>query len=326
MSSDTNCTGVTMSKEAGAALTGGPGSEIVRLSESLGKPLEALYRAGGLALVFVFVGLLSMLVGYLYTNNLSNWFFGIGAAITFLCMAFFGFGQVVVPMKARRLIRENEELIDSVQTVAIKLTDTVSALQSLMFKHSEQVANVLEAATPLLANLPLIGALDLSRAQNVNRFIVDTTEKSRQIIHDVRNAVVTCDASKLKEYASELESLRTSLNNALSREVTALNVVSAQNLAQSLHDVLLQYTQMMADANLLAHSCLSKVETVLEGVRRFPLIGDALERIGGKQALATTADLRHLIEKSQSATENLHRAVSSSDLVGVQNSLKEIIE
>jgi hypothetical protein len=315
-----------MSNDAAPAIAANPGSEVARLSESLGKPLESLYKAGGFALVFVFVGLLSMLIGYLHRNDLSNWFFGIGVLITFFCVALFGFGQVYVPVKARRLIRENEELIDSIQEVAIKLTDTVSALQSLMFKHSEQISAVLESAAPVLANLPLIGAIDFSRAQNVNRFIVNSTEKSREVIHDVRNALVVCDIGKLKEYGMELENLRASLRDALSQEVITANVVSARNLAQSLQGVFLQYTEAIASANAQALSHLSQVEAILEAACRLPIVGNSLERIGGKRALETTVGIRRVMENSQSATENLRLAVSAGDLAGVQDSLKQVTE
>jgi hypothetical protein len=315
-----------MSDDTAPATAASLGTEVARLSEFLGKPLETLYKVGGLVLVFVFIGFFSMLVGYLYESHLSSWLFIIGASITFFCIALFGYGQVYIPAKGQQLIRENEDLIDTVQEVAINLTDTISALQSFMFKHSEQVATILETAAPFLANLPLVCALDFSRAQNVNRFIVETTERSREVVDDVRKALVTCDASKLKEYASELETLRASLRDALSRGVTTVAVVSTRDLAQSFQDVFLQYTETIADGNAQALSHLSQIETVLEAACHLPVVGSSLERIGGKRALAKTADVRRVMEKSQSATENLRLAVSTGDLVGVQNALKEVIE
>src|SRR5687768_16406479 len=98
------------------------GTEVTRLSESISKPLERLFQVGGFALVFVFVGFLSMLVGYLNKTDLSVWFFGIGALIVFACLCLFLFSQFYGPIKAGRLLRENKELLDSVQDMAIKLT------------------------------------------------------------------------------------------------------------------------------------------------------------------------------------------------------------
>jgi len=71
-------------------------TEVIKLSESISKPLERLFQVGGLALVFIFVGFLSMLVGYLNKTDLSGWFFGIGALIVFACLCLFMFSQFYV--------------------------------------------------------------------------------------------------------------------------------------------------------------------------------------------------------------------------------------
>jgi hypothetical protein len=50
-------------------------SEVTKLSETISKPIERLFQVGGLALVFVFIGFLSMLFGYFNKAELSGWVF-----------------------------------------------------------------------------------------------------------------------------------------------------------------------------------------------------------------------------------------------------------
>ncbi|HEU0015075.1 MAG TPA: hypothetical protein VFQ45_15405 [Longimicrobium sp.] len=294
----------------------------VRLADSLSRPLEALYRAGGLALVFVFVGLLSMIVAFLRETRLSPWLFGVGAGITLLCIVVFAAGQVYGPIHARRLVRENEELLNSVQEVAIRLTDTVAGLQSLMFKHSEQVARALEAVAPLLSQLPGLAGLAFRNAQDVNAVIVATTEGSKEIIEDVKTALVRCDAGKLRDYVAELDQLRVQLKEALSAggagPGTALATTRATMAA--VPQALQQYTEVMLAYNGSALSYLSRIEGLVSSVCEVPVLGAQLRQRGGGSVLEMVAGLRRRIESVQEPTLALHAFLTGADPSGLERS------
>jgi hypothetical protein len=290
-----------------------PGAGAVQLSEYLAKPLENLYKTGGLALVFVFVGLISMMAAFAYKSDLSNWMFGVGTAITFVCVGVFYFNQVYGPIKVRKVVRENKELIDSFQTVAIRLTDTIAGLQSLMFKHSEQVAEILEAAAPVLADLPMIGKAAFSQTQNVNALIVKTTEAGKKVIEDVRTALVTCDATKLREYASELEHLRTTLREALSKQASVPCLSTARDLAVTLQESVSSYMAIVDDVNARAADFVALIDRVLSAACRLPIVGVMIEQLGGRTALEKAAEFRTDLDRFKSTTANLRLGISGRD-------------
>jgi len=193
--------------------------EITKFSDTFASSLTKVYRVGGFALVFIFIGIVAMLVGHFFQSELSIWIFSVGALLTIACFALFFYVQMRGPVRASQLIRENKETIDAVQEIAIELTRMTSALQSLTFKHIKQVGRILDAVVPLLARIPAIAEkmdkVGLKDAQNISKMIVDASTKTETVIHDVESALVNADIKKLKGYANDLKAVTKSLRGAL---------------------------------------------------------------------------------------------------------------
>jgi hypothetical protein len=120
-----------------------------------------------------------------------------------------------IPLKANKIIKENSDLLDTTQDIAIRLTDTLSKAQSLMFKHSEEVSKILKVATLLVSQIPLLNRLDLSNTINVNATIVEITEKSVKVVNDVNNALRNGNIKDLRKYSIELDKLASALKEAI---------------------------------------------------------------------------------------------------------------
>jgi hypothetical protein len=301
-----------------------PASEVVRVTDSLAAWLERLFKVGGLTLVFVFVGLISMIFAYLWTNDLSNWLFGIGAVITFFCMSVFGFAQLYAPVQGRRLLRENKELIDSVQTVAIRVTDTIGELQSLMFRHSKQVEVILATAVPLLKQTPLANMIDLSQTENLNALIINSSQAGKKVVADVREALEKCDATHLRVYASQLEVLQERLRHALSQPNSGATYSSVNDFATSLQSSALQYTDIVISANREVMQYVNDIDMVLSALARVPVIKSVVEQAGGKRAAKTIAALKHASTRAEITTAELQRAISERNLNALKKSLAEM--
>ena len=178
-----------------------------------------MYRVGGFALVFIFTGVIAMLVGNFYKSELSSWIFGIGAFLTIVCLGLFVYTQLQGPVKASRLVRENKEMIDAVQEVALELTRTTGAVQALTFKHIKQVDKIIDSTVPFLAMIPTVGKKleesGLADARNVSKVIVDISTQAETLIQDVESALVNADAKKLRSYSKELKKITKILRETL---------------------------------------------------------------------------------------------------------------
>jgi|SRR5688572_3880536 len=71
-----------------------PRDEIGFIAESLSAPITNVYNVGGLELVFVFVGTLTMMVGSFLGGNHSTIIVSVGAVLILLCFALFGYRQL----------------------------------------------------------------------------------------------------------------------------------------------------------------------------------------------------------------------------------------
>jgi hypothetical protein len=298
-----------------------PDGEYTKLSESISQPLGRLFKIGGLILVFTYVGLLSMMLGYLVQSSLSNWFFGVGVIITIFCLALFAFPQIYGPVKAKRLLKANEQLLDSIQDISIRLTETIYVLQSLMFKHCAEITTILEELTPLLTRLPVVNRVNFSQTVDVSATIVTATERSRAIILDVRDALITAKVDRLRQYASQLEGVRHVMEEALSQKAdlelpSYREVTVTRELTEPLRNAILTYARNTREIN---DQVLSKAETVNGALRPIADVQFVKDMLG--QPLEFMELLEQVLQEYSNATDCLEAAVTDGDIGRLQQCL-----
>lgn len=64
-------------------------NEFSKLLDNLSSSITQLYETGGALLVFIFVGVLTMIIGNFSGGELSSWIFSIGALVTITCLFLF---------------------------------------------------------------------------------------------------------------------------------------------------------------------------------------------------------------------------------------------
>lgn len=299
-----------------------PELEYVKASESLSQPIERLFKVGGLILVFTYIGLLSMMIGYLVQNSLSRWFFGVGVGVTIFCLALFAFPQVYGPVKARRLLRENEQVLDSIQEIGIRLTITISDLQALLLKHSQEVTAILERTAPILARLPVVNKVDFSKTQNVNALIVTSAERSRVIVDDINDALRNCKVDNLRHYAEELQDIRAAIRQALILQDEELQLPDprtvARELTKPLQDAILDYAENVREINARALSYIAPTDAALGKVAdaNLPNLFGIADRVG--ELHFYVQHLNQFLRDNDEATKCLQAAVSEGDIESLQ--------
>ena len=85
--------------------------DITKLSNSLTSSLTNLHKAGGPLLVFIFVGVLTLISGNFFGGSYSGAIVAVGAVVTLACLALFAFGQVQGSAKAGQELHAFCELL-----------------------------------------------------------------------------------------------------------------------------------------------------------------------------------------------------------------------
>lgn len=200
-----------------------PIEAVTSLSDAIFGPIQKAYRLGGFALAFLGVGVLMMLVVFL--SDRTDWrgklLFAIGMLLVLATGVLFLLKDVLPLLRVQQRITENREFIDAVQRTAILLTTVLDSTQELAVENAERVTEAFEKIRPLVRALPAIGGLADSKVvvstADTARQIVEIATKSRNVIADVREALIHSDPQPLRQYAADLAQLSAWLKEAASR-------------------------------------------------------------------------------------------------------------
>ena len=113
-----------------------------------------------------------------------------------------------------RMINENKEMIDSIQEVALGLTDAMGTLHTLTVKYAGIANAILDTLLPIVKSLPIIPKKVtelLVNLEAITQKIIDDSQKTSKTITDVNSGLKTGDVAKLKAHSAELKSVTNSL-------------------------------------------------------------------------------------------------------------------
>lgn len=208
-------------------------NKVKNLSEAISAPIIDSYKAGGLGLVFAFLGTLLLLIALFSGKGVYGYIFGIlGSLMILAVLCLFYFRDIKKLKDINDSIEKNKELIDNVQEAAIQMTDLAYGLQSLAFKHANEIASMLTLirqklkefrSIPLVSNIPGVDKVcELAenqyvlKAEDLSALIVKTTSAAKSTIEDIKISLVESDPKLLKKYLNQIEEMGHKINELLS--------------------------------------------------------------------------------------------------------------
>ncbi|MCI0553400.1 MAG: hypothetical protein L0287_20830 [Anaerolineae bacterium] len=117
-----------------------------------------------------------------------------------------------------RMINEHKSMIDSIQEVALELTNSIGTLHTLTVKYAGIANNILDGLLPIARGLPIIPKNILQMLINLEGLtqkIIDNNFKTAKTITDVQTGLKTGDVNKIKGHAGELQNVTRALTAIL---------------------------------------------------------------------------------------------------------------
>lgn len=117
-----------------------------------------------------------------------------------------------------KMIEDNAKMVDSIQEVALELTNSIGTLHTLTVKYAGIANQVLDVLLPFMQKIPLIPpqltkfATDLER---LTQKIIDGQATTNKTITDVQTGLRTGDVAKLQNHAGALQTLTRNLSAIL---------------------------------------------------------------------------------------------------------------
>ena len=107
-----------------------------------------------------------------------------------------------------KMIDEHKTMIDSIQDIALELTNSIGTLHTLTVKYAGIANNILDGLLPIAKSLPIIpkNILDmLIKLESMTQKIIDSNTQTAKTISDVQVGLKTGDVNKIKGHAGELQ-------------------------------------------------------------------------------------------------------------------------
>ena len=117
-----------------------------------------------------------------------------------------------------KMIEEHKTMIDSIQDIALELTNSIGTLHVLTVKYAGIANNILDGLLPIAKSLPIIpkNILDmLIKLESMTQKIIDGNTQTAKTILDVQTGLKTGDVNKIKGHAGELQNVTRALTAIL---------------------------------------------------------------------------------------------------------------
>ncbi|HNQ96130.1 MAG TPA: hypothetical protein PKH47_15780, partial [Anaerolineales bacterium] len=109
-----------------------------------------------------------------------------------------------------KMIQDHKNMIDSIQEVALELTNSIGSLHTLTVKYAGIANNILDGLLPIAKGLPIIPKNILQlliNLESITQKIIDNQASTSKTITEVQSGLKTGDVNKIKGHAGALQSV-----------------------------------------------------------------------------------------------------------------------
>ena len=195
----------------------------VKLSEKILGSVIRGWEVGGYALALLVLAAATLVMACL----LALWgreqpaiaFLLVGTAVL-LFVGYNFYVKAIIPAKrATERIEQNSAMVDTVQEVALILTDIISQLNDYALLNTEAIVSTVEHVKEQIARLPggsfLVGSSYFAKGENLARGVRQVAASSRNVVTDVRDSITKADVSRLGNHLEDLKQLKQTIEQQL---------------------------------------------------------------------------------------------------------------
>lgn len=117
-----------------------------------------------------------------------------------------------------KMINEHKVMIDTIQDIALELTNSIGTLHTLMVKYAGIANNILDGLLPIVKKMPIIPKKItdmLVNLESITQKIIDTNVQTARTISDVQSGLKTGDVNRIKGHTGQLQNLTHALRSIL---------------------------------------------------------------------------------------------------------------
>lgn len=182
------------------------------------------YQIGGMALALILVGTALLLTAVASDPGANSYVCAaVGAILILAILLRFYFVDMKKAKDFRDSIKDNKDLLNSIQDTAIQMTELSSHLQSLAFKHADKVGPAMAQIRDIIsvfADIPVIANTELGKKvtslseheklkglEQMSHDIVEYTEAAKEVIEEIKIALTQLDPVPIRQYCTTIAKL-----------------------------------------------------------------------------------------------------------------------
>ena len=120
-----------------------------------------------------------------------------------------------------KMIADHKNMIDTIQDVALELTDTFGNLHALTVKYATKANQILDLLLPIIKKLPIIpDKLEnlLIELEEWTQKIIDNQETTTKTLTDVTSGLRSGDVTKLQGHTGDLKKVTSTISAILPKK------------------------------------------------------------------------------------------------------------
>jgi hypothetical protein len=196
---------------------------VVKFSDQITGSVIKGWEVGGYALALLVLAAATLVMACLLAlsghERSAIAFLLVGSAV----IVFVGYNfyvKAIVPAKrATERLEQSGPMVDTVQEVAILLTDIISQLNDYALLNTEAIVSTVEGVKERIARLPggslLIGSSYFAKGENLAKGVRQIAASSRSVVADVRDSITKADVSRIGGHLEDLKQLKLTIEKEL---------------------------------------------------------------------------------------------------------------
>jgi len=117
-----------------------------------------------------------------------------------------------------KIIEQHKNMIDSIQEIAMELTNSIGSLHTLTVKYARTANQILDTLLPIVKSLPIVPnnvKQLLTNLEAITQKIIDNETSTTKTITDVQSGLRTGDVNKIQGHAGKLQAVSKTLTAML---------------------------------------------------------------------------------------------------------------
>lgn len=279
--------------------------EIVKLIDRLFKigsyPLVAI----GLGAIFTVSYIFALKAGFAAEGPASDyWLLVFGLAVILILGGFSaalvnGFS---VHRKIHVAIRNYRATIEKAHDISLESINAVRALNEMLLLHVDTVAQVLDAAKPIIAAFE---GESFVNSRYLSSDLVAFGNRTQNIIAEVEKAVAKADLKALQGYCSEIGQLARLTKQSIDRfrqsEWVSGHASRFTKSISSAREAALAYSDSATKMHSRIDAAIAPIIVTCKSVGGMPIVGTWLEKSGINEQVVSLQRLEILLGKAQAA-------------------------